>query len=158
MTREEKLYSMKMADLAEVAEKLGIKINKKAVKSEAVQKILTAEAANKTAEEDAYVAEIMQQKKELGIEVEPIDPEQVTIEEVTCTTDEKPNDVLIIKKVDNTLLAKFTKKEQKAIVTLYKGEDKMYHVCVDHNGHVEQFDDKSLLRIGLAIRAIVKGE
>ena len=44
MTREEKLYSMTMANLEIVADKLGIKINKKAAKSQAIDKILEAEA------------------------------------------------------------------------------------------------------------------
>lgn len=44
MTREEKLYSMTMANLEIVADKLGIKINKKAAKSKAIEKILEAEA------------------------------------------------------------------------------------------------------------------
>lgn len=44
MTREEKLISMKMTDLVTVAEKLGIKINKKGSKEKAIEKILAAEA------------------------------------------------------------------------------------------------------------------
>ena len=44
MTREDKLWSMRMMDLEKVAEKLGIKINKKAAKSKAIEKILAAEA------------------------------------------------------------------------------------------------------------------
>ena len=44
MTREEKLYSMTMTNLEIVADKLGVKINKKAAKSQAVAKILEAEA------------------------------------------------------------------------------------------------------------------
>lgn len=47
MTREEKLFSMTMACLAEVANKLGIKIDKKGAKSKAVAKILDAEAKQK---------------------------------------------------------------------------------------------------------------
>ena len=43
MTREDKLYSMRMQELAKVAEKLGIKIDKKAAKSKAIEKILEAE-------------------------------------------------------------------------------------------------------------------
>lgn len=43
MTREEKLYSMRMQDLKAVADKLGVKINTKAAKSIAVEKILEAE-------------------------------------------------------------------------------------------------------------------
>lgn len=103
------------------------------------------DAADNT--DEAYVAEIMEQKKELGIECPPI--ESITVETVTCNTENQ---------LDETLLSKFTKKEQKAIVMIYKGEDKLYHVIVDHNDHVARFDDKSLLRIGLAIREIVKGE
>ena len=44
MTREDKLYSMTMANLQIVADKLGIKINSKAAKSKAIEKILEAEA------------------------------------------------------------------------------------------------------------------
>ncbi len=44
MTREEKLTTMTMPMLAEVANKLGIKIDKKGAKSKAVAKILEAEA------------------------------------------------------------------------------------------------------------------
>jgi hypothetical protein len=47
MTREQKLYAMRMVDLAEVAEKLGVKIDKKGKKSVAVQKILDAESKDK---------------------------------------------------------------------------------------------------------------
>ena len=94
MTREEKLYSMRMQDLVVVAEKLGIKINTKAAKTAAIEKILAAEEMNKQnekelkkeeAENDAYVAEIMQQKKELGIEVAKIDPENDSIEIISET-------------------------------------------------------------------------
>lgn len=45
MTREDKLWTMKMQDLVGVAEKLGIKINTKAAKSQAIEKILKAEAS-----------------------------------------------------------------------------------------------------------------
>lgn len=47
MTREDKLYSMRMQDLVNVAENLGIKINTKASKSKAIEKILAAEEMNK---------------------------------------------------------------------------------------------------------------
>ncbi len=50
MTREERLYTMTMACLVEVANKLGIKIDKKGAKSKAVAKILAAEEAQKPAE------------------------------------------------------------------------------------------------------------
>lgn len=46
MTREDKLYSMRMQELEIVALKLGIKINKKAAKSKAIEKILKAENQN----------------------------------------------------------------------------------------------------------------
>ena len=43
MTREEKLWSMRMVDLKTLADKLGVKINTKAAKEKAIQKILEAE-------------------------------------------------------------------------------------------------------------------
>ena len=54
MTREEKLYSMTMLNLVEVANKLGVKIDKKGAKSKAVAKILAAE--NAVAENEKPVA------------------------------------------------------------------------------------------------------
>lgn len=56
MTREDKLYSMTGAMLIDVAEKLGVKLNKKGnslkeSKEKAIKKILAAEAANVEAEE-----------------------------------------------------------------------------------------------------------
>ncbi len=52
MTREEKLYSMRMQELVMVADKLGIKINTKAAKSAAIEKILAAEEMNKQNEKE----------------------------------------------------------------------------------------------------------
>lgn len=52
MTREDKLYSMRMIDLKAVADKLGIKINTKAAKSKAIEKILEAEAREDAAWEE----------------------------------------------------------------------------------------------------------
>lgn len=52
MTREDKLYSMRMQDLVQVAENLGIKINTKASKSKAIEKILAAEEMNKQNEKE----------------------------------------------------------------------------------------------------------
>lgn len=129
MTREEKLYSMTMGCLVEVANKLGIKIDKKGAKSKAVAKILEAEkkqaeamsvdesklvpmpGAEKLADvdkevkkiqdkrkaekkqkakkeitnpedisDDEYVAEVMEQKKELGIECPPIEKVEIVKE------------------------------------------------------------------------------
>lgn len=78
MTREQKLYSMRMIELAEVAEKLGIKIDKKGSKSKAIEKILDAE----------QTAEVMKQKKELGIECPPI--KSVEIVSTDCAGDGTP--------------------------------------------------------------------
>lgn len=55
MTREEKLISMKMTDLVEVAQKLNIKIDVKGSKSKAVAKILAAESAVAESEKPAEV-------------------------------------------------------------------------------------------------------
>lgn len=52
MTREEKLWTMRMQDLKVVADKLGIKINTKAAKSLAIEKILAAEEMNKQNEKE----------------------------------------------------------------------------------------------------------
>lgn len=52
MTREDKLYSMRMVELADVAENLGIKIDKKGSKSKAIEKILAAEEMNKQNEKE----------------------------------------------------------------------------------------------------------
>lgn len=59
MTREDKLYTMRMQDLVVLAEKLGIKINTKAAKSKAVEKILEAEkiAAEQNAQTDNWEKE-----------------------------------------------------------------------------------------------------
>ena len=68
MTREEKLYSMRMQDLVNVADKLGIKINTKAAKSKAVETILAAEEMNKQnekeiAKEEKQIKKIIEEPK-----------------------------------------------------------------------------------------------
>lgn len=193
MTRHDKLYSMKMADLAEVAENLGIKINKKGAKSEAVAKILEAEAEAEKAEtakveepkrlqeirkqrneaensllkakeevfsdilDDVHVAEVMEQKKELGIEV-PTITEAPKLVPMPGTEDPNWGEKHCgLDTVDQTLLVKFTKKEQRIITSIYR-DGTRYHVTIEKNGDKQFFHDKSLLRIGLAIRKIVKGE
>lgn len=88
MTREEKLYSMTMVSLVEVANKLGIKIDKKGAKSKAVAKILEAEAKVAEAENDAYVAEVMEQKEELGIECPAIESYEVVDTEKELTDEQ----------------------------------------------------------------------
>ena len=57
MSREDKLFSMTMACLVEVADKLGIKIDKKGAKAKAVAKILAAEAERDAKEAEAKEAE-----------------------------------------------------------------------------------------------------
>jgi hypothetical protein len=54
MTREEKLWSMTMVNLVSVAEKLGVKIDKKGAKEKAIKKIIAAEDA-KNAKTDNLV-------------------------------------------------------------------------------------------------------
>lgn len=68
MTREDKLYSMRMQDLVDVAEKLGIKINTKASKSKAIEKILAAEEMNK--QNDKEIAKEEKQSKKISTEIE----------------------------------------------------------------------------------------
>jgi len=64
MTREEHLYSMRMQELVRVAEKLGIKINTKAAKSAAIEKILAAEEMNKQNEKEIAKEETEEIKQE----------------------------------------------------------------------------------------------
>ena len=68
MTREEKLYSMTMNNLVEVATKLGIKIDKKGAKSKAVEKILAAESAKAEA---VSAPEVVEPIMDLDNPVEP---------------------------------------------------------------------------------------
>ena len=63
MTREEKLTSMTMACLAQVAARLGIKIDKKGAKAKAVAKILEAEA-QQTAEKTEVVKKLNKKQNE----------------------------------------------------------------------------------------------
>lgn len=60
MTREEKLISMKMTDLVEVAQKLNIKIDVKGAKTKAVAKILAAESAVAESEKPAEVETVVE--------------------------------------------------------------------------------------------------
>ena len=48
MTREEQLWSMTMVNLVSVADKLGIKIDKKGAKAKAIEKIMAAETGQKS--------------------------------------------------------------------------------------------------------------
>ena len=64
MTREDHLYSMRMQDLKAVADKLGIKINTKAAKSIAVEKILEAEKAADNWEKEADAEKAAAEKKQ----------------------------------------------------------------------------------------------
>lgn len=52
MTREDKLWTMKMQDLMGIADKLGIKIKAKSGKSKAIEMILAAEEMNKQNEKE----------------------------------------------------------------------------------------------------------
>jgi hypothetical protein len=76
MTREQKLYAMRMVDLVEVAEKLGVKIDKKGKKSTAVLKILKAE--ENVAGDGTPLAEvgkeIAQQAKEKANDAKKVKP------------------------------------------------------------------------------------
>lgn len=174
MTREEKLYSMKMVDLAKVADKLGIKINKKAAKSEAVEKILAAEKAN----DDAYVAEVMQQKADLNIECPTIDSVEIVDEEI-CEDGtpyaeigkeiaeqarQKANAPAIftpasknLSMIDEVVLSKFVKKAQK-LITQAIHDKNGYHITINVNNKEIFYHDKNLQNIRAAIGRIYRGE
>lgn len=78
MTLEQRLYSMRMVDLAAFAEKHGVKINKKGSKAIAIDKILM--------EMDDEIDEVEDQKAEVEIE------EKLTEQEIEQPTeDQKKN-------------------------------------------------------------------
>ena len=170
MTREDKLYSMKMVDLIKVADKLGIKINKKAAKSEAVEKILLAEQTNKEnekaiekekAENDAYVAEVMQQKKDLGIECPKIESYEVVEENLVPMPGAEK--LAELKKevqsdmIDEKVFSKFVKKAQRLITKASHSKDG-YDITINVNGKDINYHDKNLQNIRSAIGHIYRGE
>ena len=86
MTREDKLYSMRMQDLVTVAENLGIKINVKASKSKAIEKILAAEEMNKQNEK-----EIAKEEKQIKKQTKDIKDQDEALRTVSDTLDgQKP--------------------------------------------------------------------
>lgn len=99
MTREDKLYSMTMANLQIVADKLGVKINPKAAKSKAVEKILEAEA-DKEWEEEATKEKETQEKKQaesdkaaedaMNKKLKELKDDQLSEEETKKFTDKHP--------------------------------------------------------------------
>lgn len=110
--------------------------------------------------DDTYVEEVMQQKADLGIECPPIESYEVVEENLVPMpgTQDPEWGKKHFNERDTEYLTKLTKKQQKIITKIYKGEDKLYHVTVDFNGTVTQLDDKSLSKIYLMINAIIKGE
>jgi hypothetical protein len=170
MTREERLYSMRMVDLVNLASNLGIKINRKAAKSEAIEKILLAEQTNKEnekavekekAENDAYVAEVMQQKADLGIECPPIDSYEVVeenlvpmpgAEKLAELKEEVQSDM-----IDKVVFVKFVKKAQR-LITQATHDSHGYHVTINVNGKDIFYHDKNLQNIRSAIGHIYRGE
>ena len=171
MTREEKLYSMRMVDLATVAEKLNVKIDKKGSKAEAIKIILAAE-------EDMYIAEVMKQKEDLEIECPKIAeaPELVPMpgaeklaelkeeycedgtsyadigKEIAAQAKEKANNV-----IDNAVFIKFVKKAQRLITGATHSKDG-YHITINVNGKEISYHDKNLQNIRSAIGHIYRGE
>lgn len=159
MTREETLYSMRMVDLVNVASKLGIKINKKSAKSEAIEKILKIEQNNaekEKAENDAYVAEVMQQKEDLGIECPSIDSVELVpmpgAEKLSELKEDVQSDM-----IDNAVLIKFVKKAQR-IITQASHDETGYHVTISFNNKTKSYNDKNLQNIRSAIGHIYRGE
>lgn len=170
MTREERLYSMRMVDLVNLAANLGIKVNRKAAKSEAIEKILAAEEMNKQnekeivkeeAENDAYVAEVMQQKKDLDIECPKIDSYEVIEENlVPMPGAEKLAELkkeVQLGMIDKAVLVKFVKKAQK-LITQASHDETGYHIVINVNGKDIFYNDKNLQNIRSAIGHIYRGE
>ena len=169
MTREEKLYAMKMADLAEVAEKLGIKINKKAAKSEAVEKILLAEEMNKQNEK-----ELAAEEKENAATNEDICADGTAYseigKEIVAQATEKAEEHQLVQMpgtedsdwgkkhwADAALMNKFVKKAQK-LITSASHDKTGYHVTIMYDGKTKSFNDKNLQNIRSEIGFIYRGE
>lgn len=150
MTREDKLYSMKMTDLANLANKLGIKINKKAAKSEAVEKILAAEES--TCADGTSYAEV---GKEIA-EQAKIKAEEPKMVQMPGTEDPNWGEKHYTDR-DENLMSKFVKKAQKLITSAYR-DDAGYHVTISYEGKTKSFDDKNLQNIRSAIGHIYRGE
>lgn len=157
MTREDKLYSMKMVDLAAVAEKLGIKINKKAAKSEAIEKILAAEEMNK--KNDKEIAKEEKQTKKIFAEIEkPVAPAKKL---VPMPGTEDPNwgekHFANNEMIDPSVMSKFVKKAQK-MITQAIHDSTGYHVTINVNGKEAFYHDKNLQNIRAALGHIYRGE
>ena len=116
MTREDKLWTMRMVDLKNLADKLGIKINTKAAKEKAIAKILEAENANKT--------------EETAPEVKPENPKTETTPEPTPEPKTEP------KTNDEVKLAKKSEKRNnlKLSELTYKGETKSIKAWAEEIG------------------------
>ena len=114
MTREEQLWSMTMTNLVSVADKLGIKVDKKGAKAKAIEKIIAAEEMNK------------QNEKELAKEEKEITKDHAAEEEFNKKHPTVP--VKPVKAPENPKANKTTKEPKKANLKLseltYKGETK----------------------------------
>lgn len=153
MTREEILYSMRMVDLVGVADKLGIKINRKSAKSEAIEKILVAEEMNKQNEKELIAEEKSYVEAEVNVDTK--EPELVPM---PGTEDPdwgekhyKSNTI------DEAVFVKFVKKAQR-LITAASHDDTGYHVTISYDGKTKSYDDKNLQNIRSAIGHIYRGE
>lgn len=146
MTREEKLYSMKMQDLVKVADKLGIKITTQSDKSQAIETILAAEEMNKENEK-----ELKKEEKELETMEENLVPMPGS-EKLAELKQEVANSI-----IDDAVLGKFVKKAQKLITQATKADDG-YHITINVNGKDVSYIDKNLQNIRSAIGHIYRGE
>lgn len=125
MTREDRLYAMRMQELVIEAEKLGIKVNKKGSKAKAVEKILEAEAAlvTESQETEDEVVRIKLTGDEEMVDCTQQDEEQVVESEET----EKPKKERKARKpMDRTVQHNF--------------ERWMEQVCADHDIIVKRWE------------------
>ena len=146
MTREEKLYSMKMQDLVKVADKLGIKITAQSDKSQAIETILAAEEMNNENEK-----ELTKEEKELETMEENLVP-MPGAEKLAELKQEVANSI-----IDDAVLGKFVKKAQKLITSASHDKDG-YHITINVNGKDVSYVDKNLQNIRSAIGHIYRGE
>ena len=127
MTREDRLYAMRMQELVIEAEKLGIKVNKKGSKAKAVEKILEAEAAlaTESQETEDEVVKIELTGDEEMVDCTQQDEEQV-VESESEETEKPKKERKPRKPMDRTVQHAF--------------EEVMEQTCADHDIVVKRWE------------------
>lgn len=140
MTREDRLYAMRMQELVIEAEKLGIKVNKKGSKAKAVEKILEAEAALLV--ELKEQAEVVANTEStlsvpMPVEYDENGPHLIEKEEEPVAESEEP-----VAESEETEKPKKERKPRKPMdrTVQHNFEEQMEQVCADHDIIVKRWE------------------